>query len=311
MEASAAAQSEAEQAMLVAFRKAHAEKARTLLCLWRQQVAQLSQNNINLVRALAEKDAKLTALEAARSAWETEKQQLEASVIAATAAAIDSVQAELKAELQAQRKEAIHATSALYKHAQRTVKAACKRHRPESTDGADSSSSPKKQRLDADNGEFILHVSLPKHFMALNMCTPGKAASVSLSTRYCAIINLPTSVATVTGESTVDTDITATATSTDSTTADADEAEAELLQQQSTQTEPVMHGKTTEKDDTASTAASGASAIHIDEIDYVTDHEVSSNAATTNNAYTGAGVAVSTTSYYTWHRQQYTLRTKT
>jgi chromosome segregation ATPase len=126
-----------------------------------QQVAQLSQNNINLVQALAEKDAKLTALETARTTWEAEKQQLEASVVAASAAAVDSVQAELKAELQAQRKEAIHATSALYKHAQRTVKAACKRHRLESTDGADSSSSPKQQRLYADSGESKLHIYLP------------------------------------------------------------------------------------------------------------------------------------------------------
>jgi chromosome segregation ATPase len=123
-----------------------------------QQVAQLSQNNINLVRALAEKDAKLTALEAARTTWETEKQQLEACAAVASAAAVDSMQAELKAELQAQRKEAIHATSALYKNAQRTVRAVCKRQRPQCTDDISGDSSPKRQSLDTDDGESVLHI---------------------------------------------------------------------------------------------------------------------------------------------------------
>jgi hypothetical protein len=41
-------------------------------------------------------------------------------------------------------------------------------------------------------------------------------------------------------------------------------------------------GKAKEKDDTASTAASAASAINVDESDRVTGHQVSSDAATTN-----------------------------
>jgi hypothetical protein len=71
------------------------------------------------------------------------------------------VQAELKTELQAQRKEAIRATRALYKNAQRTVRAVCKRQRPQSTDDEHGDSSPKRQSLDTDDGEYMPHIYLP------------------------------------------------------------------------------------------------------------------------------------------------------